>query len=266
MKQPGKRPSMAVSNYRHKKILEMVYERKSVSADDLATEFGVSKITIRRDLDTLALNKLLERTRGGAISIAGLGFEEIFEEKDHSAKKEKSLIGKYMASLIADGQTLFLNAGSTTLEVVRHLKGKKVRVVTNNAACLLLELDAGIEMILLGGDYRPQSRSLVGSATCASLQSIYAGITVLGINGVCIKRGFTTAVQLETNVNRAMIENSSGKVVVVADHTKMNCVSSFLTCPLERVDLLITDWMTPLSFCEELEASGLNVYRVPEDY
>jgi DeoR family fructose operon transcriptional repressor len=82
---------------------------------------------------------------------------------------------------------------------------------------------------------------------------------------VSIKRGCTTAVQLETSVNKAMIENSSGKVILVADHSKMNCVSSFLTCALNRVDLLVTDWMTPLAFCEELQASGLNVFRVPED-
>jgi DeoR family fructose operon transcriptional repressor len=264
-KEIAKRSIMSVSNYRHKKILEMVYQRKSVSADDLAAEFGVSKITIRRDLDTLAMDKLLERTRGGAISVSDLGFEEIFEAKDHTAKKEKTLIGKYVASLIGEDETVFLNAGSTTLEVVRHLKGKKVRVVTNNAASLLLDLDPGIELILLGGDYRPQSRSLVGSLTSASLQSIYSSLTVLGINGVSIKRGCTTAVQLETSVNKAMIENSSDKIVVVADHSKMNCVSSFLTCPLERVDLLVTDWMTPVGFCEELKAAGLNVHRVPEE-
>jgi DeoR family fructose operon transcriptional repressor len=265
MKEHGKRSIMAVSNYRHKKILEMVYQRKSVSADELATEFGVSKITIRRDLDTLAMDMLLERTRGGAVSISDLGFEEIFETKDHTAKREKARIGEYMASLISENETVFLNAGSTTLEVVRHLKGKKVRIVTNNAACLLLELDPNVEMIILGGDYRPQSRSLVGSLTISSLQTIYSSITVLGINGVSIKRGCTTAVQLETGVNKAMIENSSGKVIVVADHSKMNCVSSFLTCPLSRIDLLVTDWMTPQAFCDELQASGLNVYRVPEE-
>lgn len=264
-KEIGRRSIMAVSNYRHKKILEMVYQRKSVSADELAAEFGVSKITIRRDLDTLAMDKLLERTRGGAISIADLGFEEIFETKDHASKKEKSLIGRHVAQQITANETVFLNAGSTTLEVVRHLKGKKVRVVTNNAACLLLDLDPDIELILLGGDYRPQSRSLVGSLTIASLQSIYSSLTVLGINGVSPKRGFTTAVQLETSVNQAMIENSSDRIVVVADHSKMNCVSSFQTCALNRVDLLVTDWMTPGAFCEELKSSGLNVVSVPEE-
>lgn len=265
MKPIDKRSIMTVSNYRHKKILEMLYQRKSVSADELAAEFGVSKITIRRDLDTLAMDKLLERTRGGAICISDLGFEEIFETKDHTAKKEKSLIGRYVAGQVAENETVFLNAGSTTLEVMRHLTGKKVRVVTNNAACLLLEPDPDVELILLGGDYRPQSRSLVGGITIASLQSVYASITVLGINGVSIKRGCTTAVQLETAVNRAMLENSSGKVVVVADHSKMNTVSSFLTCPLNRVDRVVTDWMAPASFCDEIESCGVEVIRVPEE-
>lgn len=124
-----------VSNYRQKKILELLYRSKSVSADELANEFGVSKITIRRDLDALASHKLLERTRGGAISVSSPRLEEFFDEKDHTAKKEKDLIGRYAASLVADNETVFINAGSTTLEVIRHLHGRKVRVVTNNAAC-----------------------------------------------------------------------------------------------------------------------------------
>ena len=259
------RSIVSVTNYRRKKILEMLYQRKSVSADELAAEFGVSKITIRRDLDTLAMDKLLERTRGGAVCISDLGFEEIFETKDVTAKKEKALIGRYVASLVQDNETVFLNAGSTTLEVMRHLTGRRVRVVTNNAAVLLLDPDPNVELILLGGDYRPPSRSLVGGLTIASLQSIYSSLTVLGINGVSIKRGCTTAVQLETAVNRAMLENSSGKVVVVADHTKMNTVSSFLTCPLGRVDLVVTDALTPASFCDEIKSLGVDVVRVADE-
>jgi DeoR/GlpR family transcriptional regulator of sugar metabolism len=265
MKETSEQPAMTVSNYRHKKILEMLYRAKSVSADELAAEFGVSKITIRRDLDALAGHKLLERTRGGAISVSSPRLEELFEEKDHTAKKEKDLIGRYVASLIAENETVFVNAGSTTLEVIRHLHGKKVRVVTNNAACLSLDLDPQLELIMLGGEYRPHSRSLVGDLTITGLHSIFSSVTVLGINGVSIKKGCTTAVHQETSVNRAMIENSSGKVIVVADHTKMNSVSSFLTCPLSQIDLIVTDWMTPPLFCQELEESGLRVVRVPEE-
>ncbi len=266
MKKISKRSIADIGNYRHKKILEMLYQRQSVSADELATEFGVSKITIRRDLDALASDKFLERTRGGAVTIDGLRLEEFFDAKDHVAKREKALIGRYTASLIADNETVFLNAGSTTLEVMRHLGGRKVRVVTNNAACLGLELDTRLELILLGGDYRSQSKSLVGDLTIAGLHSIFSSITVLGINGVSIRKGCTTAVHQETSVNRAMIENSSGKVIVVADHTKMNSVSSFLTSPLSRIDMIVTDWMTPSSFCQELEEIGLAVVRVPEEF
>ncbi len=265
MKAEGKAPLATVSNYRHKKILEMLYERQSVSADELANEFGVSKITIRRDLDALAGDKYLERTRGGAVSLSGLRLEEFFETKDHTAKKEKSLIGRYVASLIGANETVFINAGSTTLEVIRHLRDKKVRIVTNNAACLALDFEAQTELILLGGDYRPQSKSLVGDLTVAGLDHIFSSLTVLGINGVSIKKGCTSAVHQETGVNKAMIENSSGKVIVVADHSKLNCVSSFLTCPLNRIDTIVTDWHAPQAFCQELEEAGVAVVRVPEE-
>ncbi len=261
----GKQPKMAISNYRHKKILEMLYQRQSVSADELAEEFGVSKITIRRDLDALAGDKLLERTRGGAVLASGLRLEEFFDTKDHHAKREKSLIGRYAASLVAENETVFANAGSTTLEVIRYLRGRNARIVTNNAACLALDTDPEQELILLGGDYRAPSKSLVGDLTVAGLHGIFSSITFLGINGVSIKKGCTSAVFQETSVNKAMIENSSGKIIIVADHTKMNSVSSFLTCPLSRIDMLITDWMAPQAFCEEIEESGLCVVRVPDE-
>lgn len=264
MKEHPRRSIASVSNYRQRKILEMVYRQKSVSADELAAEFDVSKITIRRDLDALAEHKLVERTRGGALALSDLGVEEIFETKDHSAKREKAQIGRFVAALIEDHETVFLNAGSTTLEVMRHLARRKVRVVTNNAAVLLLEPGPEVELILLGGDYRPQSRSLVGGMTIAALQSLYSSVTVLGINGLSPKRGCTTDVHAETAVNRAMIDNSSGRVVVAADHRKMNRVSSFLTCPLARVDMLVTDNATPEPFCEELRGAGLTVHRVGE--
>lgn len=265
MKKISSRSISTINNYRHKKILELLYQRQSISADELATEFGVSKITIRRDLDALSEEKFLERTRGGAVPIAGLRLEEFFDAKDHVAKLEKALIGRYVASLVAENETIFVNAGSTTLEVVRQLRGKKIRIVTNNAACLGLDLDPQQELILLGGDYRCNSKSLVGDLTIAGLHNIFSSFTVLGINGVSIRTGCTTAVYQETSVNKAMIENSGGKIIVVADHTKMNCVSSFRTCPLSRIDMIVTDWGTPVSFCKELEEAGLCVIRVQEE-
>jgi DeoR/GlpR family transcriptional regulator of sugar metabolism len=254
-----------VTNYRHKKILELLYQKSVVSAEELAGEFGVSKITIRRDLDALASDKLLERTRGGAILASNLHLEAMFEEKNSVAKREKRLIGKYAASLVGEHETVFLNAGSTTLEVFRHLGGKKVKVVTNNAAVLSLEANPDVELIMLGGEYRPQSKSLVGELTMSSIRHIFSSLTILGINGINLKKGCTSAVYQETTVNGAMIENSSSQIVVVADHTKMNAVSSFLTCPLSKIDLVITDWMSPPSFLGELREAGVKVEVVSDE-
>ncbi len=256
---------LPLGNYRHKKILELLYQKSAVSAEELSKEFGVSKITIRRDLDALAADKLLERTRGGAIVVSNPQFEAIFEEKDSVAKKEKRLIGRHAASLINDHDTIFLNAGSTTLEVLRHISGKKVKVVTNNALAPSLELDPDIELIMLGGEYRPQSKSLIGELTLSGISRIFSSLTILGINGISIKKGFTSAVYQETTVNAAMIENSSSQIVVVADHTKMNKVSSFLTCPLSRIDLVITDWQSPASLLDELRENGVKVAIVGEN-
>ena len=255
----------SLTNYRHKKILELLYQKSAVSAEELAMEFGVSKITIRRDLDTLATGKLLERTRGGAVVASNTHLEAIFEEKDSVAKREKRLIGKYAASLAKEHDTIFLNAGSTTLEVLRHLGDRRVKVVTNNAAALCLDIDPRVELIMLGGEYRPQSKSLIGDLTMTGIHRIFSSLTILGINGISIKKGFTSAVYQETTVNGAMIENSSAQIIVVADHTKMNSVSSFLTCPLARIDLVITDWLSPGPFLDELREAGVKVAVVDDE-
>jgi DeoR/GlpR family transcriptional regulator of sugar metabolism len=255
----------AVTNYRHKKILELLYRKSRISAEELSEEFGVSKITIRRDLDALAAEKLLERTRGGAVVSSHPGLEAIFEEKDSLAKREKRMIGEYAASLVKEHDTLFLNAGSTTLEVLRHLKGKKVKVVTNNAAALTIDIDPDVELIMLGGEYRPQSKSLIGELTISGIRRIFSSLTILGINGISIKKGFTSAVYQETTVNGAMIDNSSSQIVVVADHSKMNTISSFLTCPLSRIDLVVTDRSSPGPFLDELREAGVKVTVVQDE-
>jgi DeoR/GlpR family transcriptional regulator of sugar metabolism len=259
---PATAADAAVGNYRQRKIMEMVLERGAVSAQELVREFVVSPITVRRDLQALAGEGLVERTRGGARRRPDAQLEALFDSKDRTARREKAAIGRHVAALIPEHETVFLNGGSTTLEVVRHLAGRHLRLITNNAACTGLDLGSGIELILLGGEYRPKSRSLVGPLTVAGLQSVYSGITVLGINGVSVARGFTTNVQPETAVNQAMIASSSGPVIVVADHHKIGRVASFQTCPLERADLLVTDWITSAAASEALVGAGLKVERV----
>ncbi|GAB1482595.1 DeoR/GlpR family DNA-binding transcription regulator [Treponema sp.] len=254
-----------VNNYRHRKILEILYEKGSVLSEELAEIFSVSRITIRRDLDALAAAKLLERTHGGAVIGASPRHEAIFAEKDSLCKREKQTIGRYVASLIEENDTVFLNAGSTTLEVLRNLKDKKVKVITNNAASITVDLDSGVELIVLGGEYRRDSQSYYGDIALLGIKSIYSSVTVLGINGISARKGLTSAVYQETSINRAMIDNSSGKVIVVADHSKMNCVSSFLTCGFDKIDMIATDWQCPEPFVQELRGMGVKVEIAHEE-
>jgi len=254
-----------ISNYRHRKILEVLYEHGSVSSESLADTFGVSRITIRRDLDTLAASKLLQRTHGGAVIGTSPRLESIFDEKDMLFKREKRAIGRFVGTLVEENDTVFLNAGSTTLEALRHLEGKKVKVVTNNAASITVNLDPKVELLVLGGEFRRESQSYFGDLTLLGLKSIYSSLTILGINGISARKGLTTAVYQETSVNRSMIENSSGKVIVAADRSKMNCVSSFLTCQLDRIDMIVTDWLCPPAFLDELRSSGVRVEAVNEE-
>ena len=254
----------AVGNYRHRKILELLFERGIVSADELVEEFGVSKITIRRDLDALATKHLLERTRGGAATLPHATLESMFEQKDAVAKREKAIIGRYVASLVRENDTVFLNAGSTTLEVLKHLGPTKVHVITNNAAATGIDVNPAVELIMLGGEYRAQSRSLVGELTLIGIRHAFSSLTILGINGINLK-GCTSAVYQETTVNNTMIEQTSGKIVIVADHSKINAVSSFLTCPLARINLLVTDWLSPPLFLDQLRETGVEVAVVSEE-
>lgn len=258
-------PRHEISNYRHRKILETLYEQGAVTSEALSLMFGVSRITIRRDLDSLASAKLLERTHGGAVIGTSPRLESIFDEKDTLFKREKRAIGKYVGTLVEENDTVFLNAGSTTLEALRHFRNKKVKVVTNNAASITVDLDPVVELLVLGGEYRRESQSYFGDLTLLGLKSIYSSVTILGINGISARKGLTTAVYQETSVNRAMIENSSGKVIVAADRSKMNCVSSFLTCPIDRIDMIVTDWLCPPAFLEELRSSGVKVEAVDEE-
>ena len=229
-----------ISQTRQQQILEKLESEGSVTVNNLSQDFDVSPITIRRDLDFLSQKGHLDRTHGGARLKKELRDEALFSEKGSQHVDEKALIGKAAAEMINPGDTIFLNSGSTTLEVIKHLKDKHVRIITNNAAALTVERDPQIELFILGGEYREASQSLVGDMTLLSLSQVYSSTTILGVNGISME-GLTSSVQHETSVNRLMIERSHGSIIVLADSSKLGVVSNFLTSPIENVTTLITD-------------------------
>lgn len=249
----------SISKKRQQQILQRLQESGKVNVNDLSQDFDVSPITIRRDLDVLGDEGLLERVHGGAMAKRRQPNELLFSEKDHTNTHEKDAIGRAAAQMLQDGDTVLLNGGSTTLQVIKHLSGKKVRVITNNAAAIGVDRDPLVELIVVGGEHRGTSHSLVGELAILSLSQVYGTCAMLGTNGIDAQFGLTSSVYQETGINRVMIERSRGPVIVLADHTKIGVVSNFKTTSIEQIDTLITDARSDPNIIHGLEQTGVRV-------
>jgi DeoR/GlpR family transcriptional regulator of sugar metabolism len=247
---------------RQQKILEFLEERGEARVAELSEGLGVSEITIRRDLDLFFDNGLIERFHGGARLVAKSVKESKFEVKGSLHAEEKEAIGKRAAELIADGQTIFVNAGSTTLCLLRRLADRHLRVITNNAAAPSVAEDSEMELILAGGEYRHTSRSLFGDLAVATISQIHANACVLGTNGISVKHGLTTSVYPEAAINRLMVDRCNGKVIVVADGSKVGAVSNFTSLPLSSVDVFVTDASADPAELRAISEAGVEVVVV----
>jgi DeoR family fructose operon transcriptional repressor len=254
--------SSSIVNNRRMRILDILNERKGAKVEELSVELEVSLVTVRRDLDYLFGKGFLVRRHGGALPIsAGPDSvpEKKLEEKDDINIEEKAAIAERAAREVKDGDILFMNSGSTVLLFIQAIKGKRVKVITNNAAAIMVEHDPGLELMILGGEYREQSRSLVGEFALNTIRNIYSGRTFLGTNGLSLERGLTTSVHQECSINQAMIANTHDKVIVLADFSKLGKVSNFVSAPLSSIDIVITDDKCPEDFRKRLEDIGIEV-------
>lgn len=234
-------PDSTIPADRQKKIHALLLQNGVVTVAELTKVFGVSELTIRRDLDLMSRKGILERTHGGAISNQRMRTEPLYSQKGNIHKKEKELIGIAAAALAEDGDTLLINSGSTTLEVIRNLRNRKVRVITSNAGAIPEAIGSEMEIILLGGLYRPQSNSMVGTLARHSLQQVFGSKAFIGTDGMSLKYGLTTPILDEAEIAREMIDRTPGPIIVVADHSKLRVVSNFVTVPADKVDVLVTD-------------------------
>jgi DeoR/GlpR family transcriptional regulator of sugar metabolism len=244
---------------RQDRILTIISENGSARVSDLSALFGVAEITIRRDMALLEERGLVERTHGGAISSLRLRTEPQYSQKSVQGREEKDAIGAAAAALIEDGETVLVNSGSTTLEVIRRLSGSGIRVVSSNADALRLPPREGVELICTGGEYRRQSNSLIGPFALATLERVIGTTAVIGVDGLSLRYGLTTPNQYEAEIARLMVERTRGRIIVVADHRKIGVVSNFLSVALTEADLLVCDAGLDREYHRNLEENGLKV-------
>lgn len=249
---------------RRNRILETLRAQGSVRVAPLSGLLGVAEITIRRDLEQLEGQGLLERTHGGAIYSHRMRLEPLYTEKYLLRQEQKRAIGAAAAALVEDGDTLLINSGSTTLRIFRHLAGRKnLRVITSNVGAFLETQGLDLELILVGGIYREQSNSLVGPLATLNLQQVYGSKCFIGVDGISRKHGLTTPILQEAEIARTMIERTNGPLIVVADHSKVGVVADFRTISIEQVNTLVVDDGFDESYRAELEGMDIEIIVAP---
>jgi DeoR family transcriptional regulator, fructose operon transcriptional repressor len=249
---------------RHRRIQELLDERQVVRVSSLSELLGVSEVTVRRDLEALERRGLLERIHGGAVGARRMRSEPRYLEAMTTHPDEKRLIGRAAAALIEPGDTLFMNGGTTTLEVFRQLDAQNVRVVTNHVGIAIASVDRDVDVTMVGGHYRPLSNSLVGPFATENLSRVNASRTFIGAEGVSFRSGITTPSSVEADVAGLMIQRTRGEVVVVADHSKMGTVADFVIAGLDRIDRVVTDAAIDPEYREGLAYAGVDVVIADE--
>jgi DeoR/GlpR family transcriptional regulator of sugar metabolism len=236
--------SVVLAQQRQAAILDRVRAAGGVRVSELATEYGVSDMTIRRDLESLADRGLLAKVHGGATTVSpGSAHEPGFAAKSVRQRAEKAAMAMHAASLVSPGDAIALSAGTTTAGLAQRLVDvPSLTVVTNSIPVADVFYRAGRpdQTVVLTGGTRTPSDALVGPVAVAAIGTLHLDMLFLGVHGMSERAGYTTPNLMEADVNRALVE-AAERLVVLADHTKWGTVGISSIVPLERADVLITD-------------------------
>jgi DeoR family transcriptional regulator of aga operon len=249
-----------IKEERLNRILQVIQKDGHVMAGDLARSFGVSEITIRRDLGELDQKGFVHRAHGGAIISTPVTLETPIIHRLVLEKECKEAIGKAAASLINDDDSIFIGSGSTAAYVARNLTNHKHLTVVTNALNVSTELATieGITVVVLGGMMRREELSLIGHIAEQALGEVTLDKVIIGIPAVDLVTGLTNDYLPEVITDRTIL-NRAREVILVVDHTKCGKVASAFVAPLNRVNMFITDAFTSPEFLEGVRAQGVNV-------
>jgi DeoR family transcriptional regulator of aga operon len=253
-------------------VLELVSDRGNVSIAEVSEALGVSTATVRRDLNLLAEQRLVIRTHGGA-SALGSGYELPLQYKIARQAEAKVAIARAVALMIKPGESVGLNGGTTTSEVARMLgRSEQLRpigdaagvTIVTNALNIAYEMSVRehIKIVVTGGVPRRQSYELVGPLVAASLRDFSLDTAVLGVDGLSAGFGATTLHEGEAEASRE-IAAVARRLIIVADATKLGRSTFARICPLQRIDMLVTDQPVDAELAAEFAAAGVEVVVAP---
>ena len=244
---------------RKQRILAALQQRAAVRIAELGRELRTSHASVRRDLADLERAGLLKRTHGGAVSSRLAALEPSVAEKQDRYQAEKRAIARVAAGLVEEGDTILLDAGSTTLQIAIELRRQHGITVVTNALNIAWELASSeIELVLTGGQLRRGILSQVGPIAEHALASLHVDKLFLAANGVDLVKGVTTPNLHEAQTRRAMM-GSATQVILVADHSKFGRVTFGSICALDRLHAVITDDGLARETAAAIEQLGVKV-------
>ncbi|MBQ8994643.1 MAG: DeoR/GlpR transcriptional regulator [Oscillospiraceae bacterium] len=247
---------------RQQSIARYVRERGEVRSEELASIFGISLMTVRRDLQFLEDKGQLHRTHGGAATI-----DEYYNTRKLNSEITtcRDRISKYAASYVNSGDTLFINGSQTALNLLHYVGNKKVHVITNNGWTVGSDYPENVTVRLTGGDLR--GRILIGELTMQSILETSADKTFIGCAAVYEDAEFVYDIPTEIGINEVMIRKTRQHVFIVADHTKLHSRAdrgnSYGSCTYDCDYTLITDELADPVIIEHLKQKGTNIILVP---
>jgi len=246
---------------RRKKILELLRRDGQVRVSQLSEQLGATVVTIRSDLDALERDGYLERTQGGAIQTMKNYYNMDFQRRKQEHMEIKKAIAAHAADMVRDGNTLFINSGTTTYFTAIELKKHKNLNVVTNSVSVAIELGdvPTFRVILLGGEINAQYSFTYGEDAKEQLSRFKADYAILSIDGVCPETGLTTYHAEESVIDRMMMERAQ-QTLVVADSTKLGYESFSRVSDLNGVTCWITDGKADRALTERIAQKGVEIH------
>jgi DeoR/GlpR family transcriptional regulator of sugar metabolism len=245
---------------RRRHILEQLNRFGTAKVADLVEQFGVSEMTIHRDLNQMVKEGIIDKVHGGAVAkhVTEIPYRERFVQ--HQA--EKQAVTKRAAGLVKAGQTIFLSAGTTMTELSRVLPKNGLKIITNSLPIAQeLTLSSENDIMLTGGTVRRYAEALVGSAAKSTLENEYIHLAFISVTGIDLEQGLSVYSESEADFLRQLIKTAR-KTVLVTDSSKYARVMGPIVLPLDSVHILITDDKIPQPYREYCQANDIDLITV----
>jgi DeoR/GlpR family transcriptional regulator of sugar metabolism len=245
---------------RLERLTQYVESRKAITVPEIVAEFSISLTTARRELELLAEQGKIQRVHGGAIALPKAPPEPPALHRTQEQAEEKQRIGRIAAEFVHDGETVFLGAGTTVLEVAHHLCNRRnLTVITNSLLVINALADAPeVHLVGLGGFFRQSEKSFVGHITEKALTDVRAAKVIMGIRAIDLDQGLTEEFPTEAATNRVILKIGQ-QVIILADHTKFGRVAGAFIAPVTAMHVLVTDCNIPQTYIEALTSQGIRV-------